>query len=93
MDEEGNPVPPTIKVLAPADEPARQCYNCDGFKRERTNHAWACRSHRARWAADSDYRGDGEPPGVWPCCGKTDPCETGCTFQACNLQGGGGDAA
>eukprot|EP00041_Stephanoeca_diplocostata_P011648 m.193027 g.193027 ORF g.193027 m.193027 type:complete len:153 (+) comp18615_c0_seq6:724-1182(+) len=63
-EKAGQPIPKTIKVLVEADEIARKCWNCNGLSRDRNNHAWACRTHKGRWAEDRDYRGSGY---VW-CC-------------------------
>lgn len=77
----GEPMSKTKKAWAEKDEPAKQCWNCNGFARERNNHAWACRTHKGRWTIDTDYRGEGEKPGVYACCGKTSEDEPGCAFS------------
>ena len=40
---EGGEEPETIKVEVDRDEPAKKCWYCNQFGRERNNHSWACR--------------------------------------------------
>lgn len=86
VDEDGEPVPETIKVLVEPDEAATKCWNCNNDSRERNNHAWACRAHKGRWSEATDYRGSGEAPGVWACCGKENANEPGCSFDCCSFR-------
>lgn len=81
----GQPMSKTKKQWAEVDVAARQCWNCDGFSRDRNNHAWACRTHKAKWTVDTDYRGDGEKPGIYACCGKTNKADAGCAFEEHHL--------
>jgi len=86
VDDEGNELPKTVKHLVEGDEPAVQCWQCNQFGRIRNNHAWSCRSHKGSWAYAKDYKGDGEAPGVWSCCGSENRDEHGCAFQECNFR-------
>jgi hypothetical protein len=85
VDEEGKEIPATIKELVPKDDAAARCWNCNNDSRERNNHAWSCRYHKGAWSEAKDYRGSGEAPGVWACCGKTESGEPGCAFDCCNF--------
>eukprot|EP00050_Salpingoeca_kvevrii_P022550 m.127990 g.127990 ORF g.127990 m.127990 type:complete len:226 (-) comp9740_c1_seq5:1584-2261(-) len=84
--EESKENSPTIQELADTLAPAAKCYLCDCLAHPEDNHAWACRSHKGRWAEDRDFRGSGERPGVWSCCGRQTRTEPGCSFQEHNFQ-------
>ncbi|EDQ90225.1 uncharacterized protein MONBRDRAFT_36643 [Monosiga brevicollis MX1] len=81
----GGEEPETIEVEVPKDEAAMQCYFCNGKARDRNNHAWACRAHSGRFTEDRTYRGEGEAPGVWSCCGREERSEPGCAFRSHNF--------
>eukprot|EP00048_Salpingoeca_helianthica_P010275 m.147976 g.147976 ORF g.147976 m.147976 type:complete len:220 (+) comp15053_c0_seq1:368-1027(+) len=78
-------VPEFLEELVPKKEPAVKCWTCNGFARASASHGWSCRAHKGRWTVDRSYRGEGQAPGVWACCGREVQAEPGCSFAAHNF--------
>jgi len=82
------PAPETIEVSEDPGKPAQECWGCGGIFHEVYNNNYACRKHKGKFALDRNWRGEGEQPGVWTCCGSKTRADKGCVFKHHQLDHG-----